>query len=228
MADTTHRHSPLAALADRLAAAGDAPARIRLTEVPFLTQLTLRVTPGTPAAAAAARALGAPLPLAPNTTSAGESVDVLWMGPDEWLVVAPPGTARHLEALERALGADHGSVIDVSAQRTVIEVAGADARNVLLKGCALDLHPRAFGVGRCAQTLLARAHVILHARTDEPAYRVFVRASFAGYLAEWLLDAAGEYRGADPADLSATGSAAVVAAPIAERYRLYPSLDQAL
>jgi len=213
MADTTHRHSPLAALADRLAAASDVPARIRLSEVPFLTQLTLRVTPGTPAAAAAARALGAPLPLAPNTTSAGEGVEVLWMGPDERLVVAPPGAERHLEALERALGAEHGTVVDVSAQRTVIDVAGANARDVLLKGCALDLHPRAFGVGRCAQTLLARAQVILHARTDEPAYRVFVRASFAGYLAEWLLDAAAEYRGAGPVELSLQSSAAIVAAP---------------
>ena len=213
MADVTHRHSPLAALTDRLAAAGDVPARIRLSEVPFLTQLTLRVMPGTPAAAAAARALGAPLPLAPNTTSAGESVEVLWMGPDEWLVVAPPGAARHLEVLERALGGEHGTVVDVSAQRTAIDLAGADARDVLLKGCALDLHPRAFGVGRCAQTLLARAQVILHARTEEPAYRVFVRASFAGYLAEWLLDAACEYRGADPLDLSLPSSASVVAAP---------------
>ena len=213
MADTTHRHSPLAALTDRLAAAGDVPARIRLIDVPFLTQLTVRVTPGTPAAAAAARALGAPLPLAPNTTSAGESVDVLWMGPDEWLVVAPPGTQRHREALKRALGADHATVVDVSAQRTAIDLAGANARDVLLKGCALDLHPRAFSVGRCAQTLLARAQVILHARTDEPAYRVFVRASFAGYLAEWLLDAAGEYRGAGPLDLSLPSSASVVAAP---------------
>jgi sarcosine oxidase subunit gamma len=213
MADTTHRHSPLAALADRLAAASDVPARIRLSEVPFLTQLTLRVTPGTPAAAAAARALGAPLPLAPNTTSAGERVEVLWMGPDEWLVVAPPGAERHLELLERALGAEHGTVVDVSAQRTVIDVAGANARDVLLKGCALDLHPRAFGVGRCAQTLLARAQVILHARTDDPAYRVFVRASFAGYLAEWLLDAAGEYRGAASLDLGLPSSAAIVAAP---------------
>jgi sarcosine oxidase subunit gamma len=213
MADSTHRHSPLAALADRFAAASDVPARIRLREVPFLTLLTLRVTPGTPAAAAAARALGAPLPLAPNTTSAGESVEVLWMGPDEWLVVAPPGAEHHLEVVERALAGEHGTVVDVAAQRTGIELAGARSRDVLLKGCALDLHPRAFGVGRCAQTLLARAQVVLHARTDEPAYRLFVRASFAEYVAEWLLDAAGEYRCAEPLDLSLQSSAPVVAAP---------------
>ena len=203
MADTPpHRRSPLARLADRLAAAGGAPERIRLTEVPFLTQLTLRVTPGTPAAEAAARALGTPLPTQPNTTSVAGDLEVLWMGPDEWLVVAPAGSDERRNALEQALDAGDATVVDVSAQRTAIEVAGADARDLLLKGCALDLHPRVFGVGRCAQTQLARAQVVLVPRTDEPAYRVFVRASFAEYLAEWLLDAAAEYRAEAPLDLS--------------------------
>jgi len=212
MADTApYRQSPLARLADRLAAAGDAPERIRLTEVPFLTQLTLRAIPGSPAADAAAGPLGTPLPDAPNTTSAAGDVEVLWMGPDEWLVVAPAGRDDLRDTLEQALGAEDATVVDVSAQRTVIEVAGADARDVLLKGCALDLHPRVLGAGRCAQTLLARAQVVLVARTDEPAYRLFVRASFAEYLAEWLLDAAAEYREEPPLDLTTERSAAVLA-----------------
>lgn len=211
MVDMSERRSPLAGFADRLAAAADAPERIRLAEVPFLTQLTLRVTPGTSAAEAAGRALGAPLPTTPNTTSAAGDVEVLWMGPDEWLVVAPAGADGLLEALEQAVGAEHATVVDVSAQRTAIDVWGADARDLLLKGCALDLHSRIFGVGRCGQTLLARTQVVLVPRSDESAYRVFVRASFAEYLAEWLLDAAAEYRGIAPLNLGQQSSATVVA-----------------
>jgi sarcosine oxidase, subunit gamma len=214
MADTApHRRSPLARLADSLAAAGDAPERIRLAEVPFLTQLTLRATNGTPAAEAAARAMGMPLPTAPNTTRVSGDIEALWMGPDEWLVVAPAGREGLRDALEQALAGSDATVVDVSAQRTTIEVAGADARDVLLKGCALDLHPHVFGVGRCAQTLLARTQVLLAPRTDEPAYRVFVRASFAEYLAEWLLDAAAEYREEPPPDLRLESSAPVGASP---------------
>jgi sarcosine oxidase, subunit gamma len=212
MADITpRRRSPLAGFADRLAAANDAPARIRLAEAPFLTQITLRVAPESVAARAVAGVLGAPLPVTPNTTSASGDVEVLWMGPDEWLVTAPAGFDRLVEALERAIGEEHATVVDVSAQRTAIDVAGADARDLLLKGCALDLDPRAFGVGRCAQTLLARAQVVLVPRSDEPAYRVFVRASFAEYLAEWVLDAAAEYRGVAPLDLTAPVVAASAA-----------------
>jgi sarcosine oxidase subunit gamma len=203
MADHPDRRSPLHGLADGLAAADEAPARVRLSEVPFLTQLTLRVAPGTAAARAAGCVLGAPLPTAPNTTRAAGAVQILWMGPDEWLVIAPTEARTHVrDRLEAALAGEHATVVDVSAHRTVIEVAGSDARELLMKGSAVDLHPRAFGPGQCAQMTLARADVVLLARTREPAYWVFVRASFAEYLAEWLLDASGEYRGAPPADLS--------------------------
>jgi sarcosine oxidase subunit gamma len=53
----------------------------------------------------------------------------------------------------------------------------------------IDLHPRAFGPGRCAQTLLARANVIVHQVGDEPRYRLYARPSFVAYLAAWLNDA---------------------------------------
>jgi sarcosine oxidase, subunit gamma len=65
---------------------------------------------------------------------------------------------------------------------------------VLGKGCALDLHPRVFGAGAAAQTMLGQAGVILLAVSGTgDDYRILVRASFARYLADWLLDAAGEY-----------------------------------
>jgi sarcosine oxidase subunit gamma len=194
-ADISERRSPLAAFAQRFAQASDTPSRIRLRELPFLTQLTLRAE----GSGAASATLGLPLPVVPNTTRSRRDLSVLWMGPDEWLIVG-----EHVDQvpLERALEGLHATVADVSAQRTVIEVAGADARELLLKGCALDLHPQTFAVGRCAQTNLARTQVVLFSRARQPVYWVFVRASFAEYLAEWLIDAAAEYRGAAPSDLS--------------------------
>jgi sarcosine oxidase subunit gamma len=199
MADTPIRRSPLHEMAARLDAASEAPGRIRLAEAPFLTQVTLRATPGSAAAEAAGRALGAPLPVTPNTVSAAGDTEALWMGPDEWLVVGPDAARAGLvAALEDAAAGEHATVVDVSAHRTVVEIAGAHATDVLRKGCSIDLDPVAFGPGRCAQTAVARAHVILQARTAEPSYRVFARASFAEYVAAWLLDAAAEYRGAPP------------------------------
>ena len=87
-----------------------------------------------------------------------------------------------------------GSAADVSAQRITLRLQGARVRDVLAKGCAIDLHPRVFGEGRSAQTTLGQAGVVLLALGDAgDDYLVFVRSSFAGYLADWLLDAALEY-----------------------------------
>jgi sarcosine oxidase, subunit gamma len=170
-----------------------------LRELPFLAQLDLRLDPSnTAVASAVAAALGFGLPVEPNTVAGaagpGDLV-ALWLGPDEWLVLGPPGRETELDlALRAALGGAHGSVVDVSANRTTLELAGAAAREVLEGGCPIDLHPRVFGPGRCAQTLLARANVVLWHLTDEPVpvYRLLVRPSFAAYVVAWLTDALGD------------------------------------
>jgi sarcosine oxidase subunit gamma len=124
---------------------------------------------------------------------------VLWLGPDEWLVVAPGEAIVDLERDLRArIQGPAAAVVDVSGQRTVIELAGPNAREVLMKGCSIDLHPGVFGVGRCARTALARTQVIL-LPVDRDAYWIFVQSSFAEYLAEWLMDAMSEYTRSDTA-----------------------------
>ncbi|MFI1353073.1 sarcosine oxidase subunit gamma [Streptomyces sp. NPDC020898] len=190
---------PLSALshaADRLAAATrTSGGAVRLAELPFLTQLNVRLDAKGAAADAVGLALDLPLPLAPNSVVRAGELTVLWLGPDEWLLVGPPGSERDLESrIRKAAGDEHVSVIDVSAQRTTLLVAGPRARDLLAHGCPLDLHPRVFGAGHCAQTTLGRTQVVLVAR-DEPraGFWVLVRSSFAGYLTDWLLDAATEY-----------------------------------
>ena len=169
---------------------------VDLAEVPFLAQVVLRVTEPGPAADRVAQLLGVRLPTTPNTVATVGARAVLWLRPDEWLVVGPDGDLPALaRGLTDAVGADPGTVVDVSANRTVVEVRGPDARHLLCKGIALDLHPRAFSAGRCAQTLLARTQVVLWQTGDAPAYRLLVRASFACYLADWLVDGAFEYEG---------------------------------
>jgi len=119
-------------------------------------------------------------PMAPNTIAG----DALWLGPDEWLVLG----GREQDSPD-ALAA-----VDVSANRVCLELAGPGAADVLSCGCALDLHPSVFPPGRCAQTLLARAQVILY-RTDEHTFRLLVRPSYADYLRAWLRDAMVDWRG---------------------------------
>lgn len=186
--------TPLAARAEALEHSS-VPGLVRLSEVAFSTQVALRVDPKSPAAERIGTALGTMLPHRPWQVGHSDQLAVLWLGPDEWLVVGPEGRAEEIQALlTEALGGEHGAVLDVSAHRAIIEISGPRSRELLAKGCALDLHRRAFGTDHCAQTLLARAGVLLWCRdADTPVYWVFVRASFARYLADWLTDAAAEY-----------------------------------
>ncbi|WP_217551973.1 sarcosine oxidase subunit gamma [Streptomyces sp. GbtcB6] len=195
-APTARPRSPLADAAPRLAAVTrSSKGALRLAELPFLAQVNVRLDAKSPAADAVALALGLQLPLEPDTVVHAGEVTAVWLGPDEWLVVGRPGTERDLESrIRTAAGDEPVAVTDVSAQRTTLLVGGPRARDLLAHGCALDLHPRAFGPGRCAQTTLARAQVVLVARDETRAgFWVLVRSSFAGYLVDWLLDAAVEH-----------------------------------
>jgi len=117
-------------------------------------------------------------PVEPNTTATVAGKTVLWLGPDEWLVLG----GREADHPQSA------AAVDVSANRVVLELTGDDSVDVLAQGCSLDLHPSVFSSRSCAQTLLARAQVIL-VRPDESRFLVLVRPSFAPYLRAWIEDA---------------------------------------
>jgi sarcosine oxidase subunit gamma len=133
--------------------------------------------------------LGQALPLQPNTVAA-ERHRVCWLGPDEWLIVTEAAGAEALVGgLERALSGKHASVNDVSGGYVTLMLNGAACRELLAKGCTLDLHPRAFAVGDCAQSGLARANVLVALVDDAPTFMIVVRRSFADYLGRWLIHA---------------------------------------
>lgn len=190
------RTSPVAHLQERMRAATVSGDRgVALTEWPFLSMVNVRVDPASEGADRIEKTLGAPLPRQCGHTSAFGPHTVVWLGPDEWLVLSQAEEASVAAELREALGADPGSVVDVSANRTTLELSGPAARQLLEKGCPLDLHPRAFGPGRAVSTTVGPVAVLLWQVDDTPAYRLLPRSSFADYLTRWLIDAMNEYRG---------------------------------
>ncbi|NBE51936.1 sarcosine oxidase subunit gamma [Streptomyces boluensis] len=189
------RRSPLAHLDEEMRGAAVTGARgVTLTEWPYITMVNVRVDPDTDAARRIEKTLGVPLPRECGETATGGAHTVSWLGPDEWLVLSRAEVGAVVPESVEALGEDPGSVVDVSANRTTLELRGPAARQVLEKGCPLDLHPRAFGPGRAVSTTVGPIAVLLWQVDDEPTYRLFPRASFADYLARWLIDAMSEYR----------------------------------
>ena len=107
------------------------------------------------------------LPTTPNTWVATSTGRTIWLGPDEWLLTstahAPDELEDRVRESVRPLG---GAAVDVSAQRIGLRLSGSRARDVLAKGCSIDLHPRVFVRGSAVQTTVGLAGVILLALSD--------------------------------------------------------------
>lgn len=176
-----------------------APRGVRLGERTGLGKIGLRGDPGERAfMTGVGRVLDLLLPTEPNTSARKNALTALWSGPDEWLVTCPrDDVAFFMNSLVEALRDCHAAITEQSDGQVAFSLAGPSAREVLAKGCPLDLHPRAFRPGQCARSLLAKADVLLHLRGEEPAaganFDLYVGRSFAHYLWTWLYDAGLEY-----------------------------------
>jgi sarcosine oxidase, subunit gamma len=175
------------------------PRGIRLAERTGLGKIDLRGDPADRTfMTGIGRVLDLLLPTEPNTTASKGSVTALWLGPDQWLLTCPADdVAFFINSLREPLAGSHTALTEVSDGRIALSLAGPSARELLAKGCPLDLHPRAFTPSHCAQSLLAKADVLLHLRADDPqagpSFDLYVARSFAPYLWSWLEDVGREY-----------------------------------
>jgi sarcosine oxidase subunit gamma len=195
MPEPVKRESPLARFGlDAGVGAPPPRAGIECREQAFRGHINLRGDPADPRLEAAVRSvLGVELPRVANTVGAASDATVYWLGPDEWLVVTPGERERAVaNGLRAALGDMFSAVTELGGGQTILVLRGASVRDLLAKECPLDLDPRAFPRGTCAQSRLAKAPVLLRP-LDDGAIEIVVRRSFADYLWLWLQDAAAEY-----------------------------------
>jgi len=167
---------------------------VRVREEQFLTMVGLRVPAGSPDRVRLAQILGAELPGRCGEVATGHDVVVLWLSPDEYLVISQSVAGSTLVSYLRGGVSDGAAaVVDLSANRTTFRLEGPSAQAVLEKGCPLDLHPRAFAAGTAVATNIGRVPVLLW-KVDTDSYRILPRASYADYLGRWLIDAMAEFK----------------------------------
>jgi sarcosine oxidase subunit gamma len=173
MADPV-RQAPLDAITARGA---------RLAVLPPCARFVLRGRP--PAIAAAGAGFGATLPLAACTSVRAGPRAALWLGPDEYLLLAPAEDADAMTAaLRAALAGEPHALVDVSHRQIALDVAGPAAARLLNAACPLDLSLAASPVGMCTRTVFAKAEIVLWRRAADTFYLEVAR-SFAGYV--WRL-----------------------------------------
>ncbi len=180
------RHALSSFLKGKIAPGPD-NAGVTLEVRPDFGYLNLRGNPGDEQFLQALQAtLGQPLPTNANTFTVGEDT-TYWLGPDEWLLATGLGKESGIaEHLGKSLSGQCYSLVDVTGGQVLLRLGGSHAREVLAQGCTLDLHPRAFKVGQCAQTTLTKTSMLIALIDDAPTFDIIVRRSFAEYAALWL------------------------------------------
>jgi sarcosine oxidase, subunit alpha len=167
---------------------------VQLAALAGTTRLSVRA--GSAAGTAIGLALGVLLPTVPNRSVIARDRAALWLGPDEWLVLAPED-ASDLAALAMRAAGDHpASIVDVSHRSRTLEITGPRAAWCLNAFCALDLDLHAFPVGMCSRTVFGKAEVALW-RIAPEVFHLDVARSLVPYVWACLEQARLEFADGD-------------------------------
>ena len=171
-------------MADVCGLAGDdggADSAVVLAEVGLATVWNVRGDPARASFVAdAGRVLALPLPTEPNASARDAGSALLWAGPRSWLYVTGAGASRgDFDVARAALNDAGGALFDLSASYVAWRVSGTAASRVLNRGCPLDLHPRSFPPGCCAQSLLGHINALFYRPDERATFIVAVARSLA-------------------------------------------------
>ncbi|SEE16373.1 sarcosine oxidase subunit gamma [Rhizobiales bacterium GAS191] len=175
----------------RHGAAGPDPARLCEWRV-SIVEVAARRGQGLDFAARVNAALALDPPAA-GQARVGAAASLLWIAPEAWLVVAPPEPPGALALRLASAVGPSAAVMDQSSGLSALRLSGVRARQVLAKGCRIDLHPRAFRTDQVARTIIAQVPIILHQADELPSYTLLVPRMLAISFVEFLLEASAEF-----------------------------------
>lgn len=139
----------------------------------------------------ASERLGISLPRTACRSACVAALSALWLGPDEWLLLAPAAGGDWAAELSSRLEGILCSLVEVSDRQVALSIQGPTAERILASACALDLSLAAFPSGMCTRTTFAKAEIVLW-RTGPTEFHIEVWRSFARYVESLLLEAESE------------------------------------
>ena len=136
--------------------------------------------------------LGVALPTSPCSSAKSELAQIMWLAPDEWLIIVDSGSEYEVEQKLRASLTGHFAVSDISGAQTLLEISGENVINLMKKSTGYDLHLDSFPVGKVIGTTFAKAgaHIL---RVADDKFQLVIRRSFSDYIWLWIQQASKEY-----------------------------------
>ncbi|MES0808635.1 sarcosine oxidase subunit gamma family protein [Roseibium sp. SCPC15] len=144
----------------------------------------------------AGAALGVALPVKALASETAAKRAALWMGPDEWTLLAPEDELKSVfDGIESKLAETPHALVDVSDRSEAIIVSGEKAVWLLNTGIFIDLSVEAFPVGTVTRTVFHKSPVMIW-RTGPDTFVVEAWVSFMDYVAGLLVQSAQELEAA--------------------------------
>ena len=116
---------------------------------------------------------------------------VLAVRPERWLLLLAPAKCAAVARSWQQACSDCAAVIEHSAALRAFHITGEATREMLKRGCRLDLDPPGFPSGSAASTIMAQVPVTLAALAD--GVLLLAPSSMARHLREWLMAAASPF-----------------------------------
>ncbi len=113
---------------------------------------------------------------------------VLCVRPERWLLLSRPAPSGLAAQGWQSACAGVAAAIDLSSALAAFQIEGRAVRDVLARGCRLDLDPQVFPVGQAAATIMAQVSVILV--NLDSGVLLLTPSTTARHFREWLLGVA--------------------------------------
>ena len=125
----------------------------------------------------------------PNETlkvNCNNNLRILWCGPDNWLLIST--NKELLNDINKLFNSNDFAVTDLSHSRTVIELVGKNAKEILKKGCPFDFDN--LQKNNCVNSVFNGITITADMINDDPInLRLFALRSFGESFYHSVLDA---------------------------------------
>ena len=111
---------------------------------------------------------------------------ILWSGPSNWLLISTKKNI--LSSIQKICDDKNFAVTDLSHSRAIIELKGNHSKEVLKKGCPINLNE--FKVNNCANSIFHGITITIDMISNNPeTFRIFALRSFGESLYHIITDA---------------------------------------
>ncbi len=115
---------------------------------------------------------------------------ILWNAPKTWLIISDKENI--IDTIKGKCSEENFAITDISHSRAVIQIKGAQAREVLKKGCPLNINE--FKVNNCAGSVFHGITIVVDCVKDNPdTFNLLTLRSFGESFYYHITDAALEF-----------------------------------